>query len=99
MWGFCCKIPGSVADRSRLCPERLLRVRTLSDAVRNYSDIVSKLHDLVGQGLHSETQVLQRQCRSVWQMVEVARLALYRHEANHCCNRPDFELERISDGT
>ena len=62
----------------------------MSDAVRSYADMVSNLYSLVGLGLESEVELLQRKCRSAWQAVEQARLALYRHEANHSCNRSDF---------
>lgn len=79
-----------MANSARVCPERLLRVRGLSDAVRTYADVVGKLGDLVGLGLESEVEVLRRKCRYARQVVEEARLALYRHEANHCCNRDDF---------
>lgn len=79
-----------MTPNARACPERLRRVCRLGDAVRSYAEMVGILYDLVGSGLHSEVQTLQRKCRQAWQTVEEERLALYRHEANHGCDRCDF---------
>jgi hypothetical protein len=51
------------------------------------------MSDLAGIGLQSEVAVLRRTCRAAWDKVEQARLALYRHEADHQCDR---ELQRFS---
>ena len=72
------------------CPERLRLVRDYSETTRIYADLVREMTDLVGCGLESEVDLLRRSCKTAWEAVERARLALFRHEVNHSCNRSDF---------
>ena len=65
-------------------------MRLLTDyveAVRIYSDLLGEMKDLIASGLEVEAALIQRHCRDTWQAVERARLALYRHEADHSCSQ------------
>lgn len=73
-----------------MCVERLRLFNDYRDATRTYSDSVSKMTDLVGLGLGTEVNVLRGACRGAWEATEKARVALSRHEADHCCDRNDF---------
>jgi hypothetical protein len=73
-----------------LCPERLRLVTDYRETTRAYADSVRKMTDLVGLGIESEVDLLRRTCRVAWDATEQARLALFRHEANHGCDRTDF---------
>lgn len=73
-----------------MCAERQSLLTAYSQAARAYADSVCKITDLVGLGLGAEVAVLRGACRSAWEAVERARLALSRHEADHGCDRPDF---------
>ncbi len=73
-----------------MCQERIRLVTDYRETTRTYADFVRKMTDLVGLGIESEVELLQRSCRLSWEAAEKARLALFRHEANHSCNRPDF---------
>ena len=72
------------------------RVRLLHDyreTAVSYADAVREMANLAGSGLHSEVAVLRRVCRAAWEAAEKARLALFRHEADHQC---DSEIRRFS---
>jgi len=69
------------------CQERLRLLSDYSERARAYAKHVQELADLVSDGLHSEADVLRRRCRAAWDAVEKARIALYRHEADHQCDR------------
>ena len=73
-----------------MCSERCVLLSGYSEAAGSYADSVSKMTDYAGLGIESEFNVLRRACRSAWEAAEGARLALYRHEANHGCDRSDF---------
>jgi hypothetical protein len=73
-----------------MCSERRTLLSDYSEAAEAYADCVRKFTDLVGLGLRTEVDVLRRSCRSAWEAAERSRLALYRHETNHGCDRPDF---------
>lgn len=73
-----------------MCQERLRLVADYRKATRAYADSVHKMTDLVSLGLDSEVSLLRRLCKAAWEAAEQARLALYRHEANHGCDRADF---------
>jgi len=60
-------------------------MRAFTDCLRRYSKLVGQALDLMESGFESELQVLRRQCRVAWGEAEEARIALYRHEANHHC--------------
>jgi len=72
------------------CEERRILLSDYSKAARAYADSVGKMTDLAGLGLRPEFDLLRRTCRTAWEASERARLALYRHEANHGCDRSDF---------
>jgi hypothetical protein len=73
-----------------MCQERLHLVADYRETTRTYADLVRKMTELVGLGIESEVDLLRRSCRLSWDAAEKARLALFRHEADHSCNRPDF---------
>lgn len=72
------------------CQERIRLVSDYRETTRTYADSVRKMTDLVGLGVESEVDVVRRSCRLAWEAAEKARLALFRHETNHSCNRSDF---------
>ena len=73
-----------------ICTVRLRLVFSHRDTTRAYSEEVCKMTALLGLGLESEVAALRRSCRTAWEASEKARLALSRHEADHCCDREDF---------
>jgi hypothetical protein len=73
-----------------MCQERFRLVADYRETTRTYADFVRKMTELVGLGIESEVDLLRRSCRGSWEAAEKARLALFRHEANHSCNRADF---------
>jgi hypothetical protein len=80
-----------------LCVERQNLLSELGETTRVYADSVRKMTDLLGMGIEFEVSQLRRTCRTAWDAVERARLALYRHEANHGCDRADFNASaRVS---
>ena len=81
-----------------LCQERIRLVADYRETTRAYADIVRKMTDLVGLGIESEVDLLRRTCRLSWDAAEKARLALFRHEADHSCNRTDFRASAASSG-
>ena len=81
-----------------LCQERIRLVADYRETTRAYADIVRKMTDLVGLGIESEVDLLRRTCRLSWDAAEKARLALFRHEADHSCNRVDFRPSATSAG-
>jgi hypothetical protein len=81
-----------------MCQERIRLVTDYRETTRTYADFVRKMTDLVGLGIESEVELLQRSCRQSWEAAEKARLALFRHEANHSCNRPDFHASTATTG-
>jgi hypothetical protein len=92
-------LPGSVVySGAMMCQERIRLVADYRETTRTYADFVRRMTDLVGLGVESEVDLLQRSCRVAWEAAEKARLALFRHEANHSCNRPDFWGSAASAG-
>jgi hypothetical protein len=81
-----------------MCQERIRLVADYRETTRTYADFVRKMTDLVGLGIESEVDLLQRSCRLAWDAAEKARLALFQHEANHCCNRSDFRASAAAAG-
>ena len=78
------------------CPERVRLLDAYREAARRYSEAVNKLADLAGTGLESEFDVLRRACRAGWETAEKTRLALFRHEADHFCDRPLWEKSKAA---
>ena len=81
-----------------MCQDRIRLVANYRETTRTYADFVRKMTDLVGLGLESEVDLLRRSCRLAWDAAEQARLALFRHEADHSCNRTDFRSTAASAG-
>ena len=84
------------ADRQPACEQRLALVRDYHNSTKTYADSVAKLSELIHCGLDTETDLLHRMCRTAWEAAEKARMALFRHEANHGCNRRDFAAAPIA---
>jgi predicted metalloprotease with PDZ domain len=82
--------PAVLESNAMMCQERIRLVADYRETTRTYADFVRKMTDLIGLGIESEVELLQRSCRLAWEAAEKARLALFRHEANHSCNRGDF---------
>src|SRR5580692_1722539 len=81
-----------------MCQERIRLVADYRETTRTYADFVRKMTELVGLGIESEVDLLRRSCRLSWDAAEKARLALFRHEANHSCNRADFRSSAAALG-
>jgi hypothetical protein len=81
-----------------MCQERIRLVADYRETTRAYADIVRKMTELVGLGIESEVDLLRRSCRWSWDAAEKARLALFRHEADHSCNRADFRAAAPAAG-
>lgn len=60
------------------------------NACHKYAESVHDLTESVALGFDAEINALRRACRTTWENVERARLALAHHEANHGCDRPGF---------
>ena len=76
-----------------ICQQRLRLLNDYRETAARYADAVREMANLAGSGLHSEVAVLRRACRAAWEKAENARLALFRHEADHQC---DSEIRRFS---
>jgi hypothetical protein len=76
-----------------MCRERQRLLHAYGDATRQYSQAVERLVQAIGQGLYSDFDVLRRACRKMHETSEHARMELYRHEADHFCDRNDFVPE------
>jgi hypothetical protein len=81
------------------CQVRIRLVTDYRETTRAYADLVRKMTDLVGLGLESEVELLRRSCRASWDAAEKARLALFRHEADHSCNRSDYHASSAVAGS
>ena len=82
-----------------MCQERIRLVADYRETTRTYADFVRKMTELVGLGIESEVDLLRRSCKISWEAAEKARLALFRHEANHSCNRTDFHSSSAVAGS
>jgi len=71
---------------AEICQERMRLLQEFSRTARAYADQVREMADLTIMGLHSEVEVVRRRCRAAWDKLEKARIALYRHEADHQCD-------------
>jgi len=81
-----------------MCQERIRLVADYRETTRTYADFVRKMTELVGLGIESEVDLLRRSCKMSWEAAEKARLALFRHEADHSCNRSDFQASSAVSG-
>ena len=69
-----------------VCQERMRFLNNYRETAREYAAAVSAMADLDGAGLYTEVQVSRRSCRDAWEIAEKARIALFRHEADHQCD-------------
>jgi hypothetical protein len=76
-----------------ICQQRARLLNDYRETAVSYADAVREMANLAGSGLHSEVALLRRVCRTAWEAAEKARLALFRHEADHQC---DSEIRRFS---
>ena len=74
-----------------ICPERLRLANEYYTKGRYYSEQKRRVVDLMGLGVSAEMGILCEMCRKASEAVQNARLALYLHEANHFCDRNDFD--------
>ena len=81
-----------------MCVERFRLVTDYRETTRIYADSVREMTDLVGLGLEVEVELLRRACRMALEAAEKARIALYRHEANHGCDRRALQTSAIWRG-
>jgi hypothetical protein len=77
------------SDLPPICQERSRLLREYSDAASGYASSVRAMADFVKSGEEVRANEARRVCRSAWDLAEKTRLALYRHEADHQCNRAD----------
>jgi hypothetical protein len=82
-----------------VCQDRIRLVADYRETTRTYADFVRKMTELVGLGIESEVDLLRRSCKMSWEAAEKARLALFRHEADHSCNRADFHSSSAAAGS
>ena len=76
-----------------ICQDRSRLVREYADAANGYAARVREMADFVISGQEVRINEARRICRAAWDLVEKTRVALYRHEADHCCDRKLKELK------
>lgn len=76
-----------------ICPERQRLLTDYSDSASQYSEAVRALVDMISGAVGADIDLLRRNTRKAHEQVEQARLTLFRHEANHFCDRADFAVE------
>ena len=79
-----------LASSKVLCLERKRLLYEYRDATKLYFDTVDTLLEMVCGALESDVDLLRRNCREARERADQARLTLYRHEINHCCDRTDW---------
>jgi hypothetical protein len=77
------------SDLPAICQERLRLLREYSDAAGDYSTRVREMAAFVISGEEVRANEARRISRTAWENAEKSRLALYRHEADHSCNRTE----------
>jgi len=75
------------SDLQRICAERARLLREYSDAASAYASGVRQMADFAIAGDEVKASELRRICRTAWDTTEQSRLALYRHESDHACDR------------
>lgn len=79
--------PLPARDQSNVCQERARLLRGYADAAKTYADRVQEVSELVTSGREQGLSLVRLHCRAAWEETEKSRLALYRHEADHQCDR------------
>jgi hypothetical protein len=74
-------------DLTKICEERARLLRDYSNAAQSYSERVREMADLALSGEEPRVGSARQNCRTAWDETEKMRLALYRHEADHQCDR------------
>ncbi|HEX5228278.1 MAG TPA: hypothetical protein VFW44_11235 [Bryobacteraceae bacterium] len=74
-------------NEAYICEERANLLRGYSAAARSYADKVEALAVLITSGTAQGVSEARRHCRTAWDETEQSRLSLYRHEADHQCDR------------
>lgn len=69
------------------CEERVRLLRAHSDRAGVYADCVRQMADSAISGQEEHVWEVRRKCRAAWEETERSRMALYRHEADHRCDR------------
>jgi hypothetical protein len=77
----------SPRDLAKICEERARLLREYSDAAGVHANRVRELAELVVSGHDQKIGSARLSCRTAWDETEKSRLALYRHEADHECDR------------
>jgi hypothetical protein len=75
------------SDPSMICEERARLLRDYSDAASTYANHVRELTELILSGQEQGVGQVRVNCRASLENAEKSRLALYRHEADHQCDR------------
>ncbi len=83
-------------DLFTICAERARLLSDYSNAARGYSESVAEMADLVLSGHDHRLGEARQNCRAAWDETERSRLALYRHEADHQCDR-GAEVSSVCD--
>jgi hypothetical protein len=84
------------SDLPTICQERHRLLGEYSNAASEYSSRVREMADFVTSGEEVRANEERRICRTAWDEAERSRLALYRHEADHNCNR-SADVRNISE--
>jgi hypothetical protein len=74
-------------DPPTICEERIRLLRELSEGATSYAEKVREMVELAIAGRGSESNAARRQSRAAWDTAESSRIALFRHEADHFCDR------------
>ena len=79
------------SDLPLICQERSRLLRAYLDAVSSYAASVREMADFITSGDEVRAGEARRISRTELEAAEKFRLALYRHEADHGCDRPTDE--------
>ena len=82
-----------------ICEERERLLREHRDRAGVYADCVRLMADSAVSGLEELAGEVRRKCRAAWEETENSRLALYRHEADHLCDRDVPTPRRAANNT
>lgn len=75
------------SDPVKTCEERARLLRGYADSATAYANGVREMAALVMSGKEHLVSRVRASLRVAWDETEKNRLALYRHEADHRCDR------------
>jgi hypothetical protein len=75
------------------CEERMRLLTEYRNAAYEYSVAVAELVETIALDVDSRIDLLRGACRSAWDQVEKARIAVSRHESDHLCDRVSSALK------